>query len=287
MEQKKMARGAIFALLVLAQVTYAQVTVGGKVGYSIGRIADNSDNIYTEDFESTDGIDFGATVEYKISELFSLQAEILYTQRGGERDGLQPIPTDNLEGALVENGLTLEALNQLVQLQGRGPVTNADPLYAEFNNVSELEYIEIPVLAKFGWGTDWRFYVEGGPYVGFLISATQVTSGDSQFFLDSNGNQPLGVPNPFYDPNDPSFGPPFIPLPEQSFDASTDVKDDLNSTNFGIHAGAGLIRKLNEHHQVYLGFRGSYGFQSLQKDSTFGESKIGGLVFSLGYAYTL
>ena len=69
MEQKKMVRGAIFALLVLAQVTYAQVTVGGKVGYSIGRIADNSDNIYTEDFKSTDGIDFGATVEYKISEL--------------------------------------------------------------------------------------------------------------------------------------------------------------------------------------------------------------------------
>ena len=287
MEQKQLVRGLFFALLVLAQVTYAQVTIGGKVGYSIGRIADNSDNIYTEDFKSTDGIDFGATVEYKISELFSLQTEILYTQRGGKRDGLQPIPTDNLESALAENGLSLEALNQLVQLQGRGPVTNEDPLYADFNNVSELEYIEIPLLAKFGWGTDWRFYVEGGPYVGFLISATQVTSGDSQFFLDSSGNTPLGVPNPFYDPQDPSFGPPFIPLPEQSFDASTDVKDDLNSTNFGIHAGAGLIRQLNEHHQLYLGFRGSYGFQSLQKDSTFGESKIGALVFSLGYAYTL
>jgi hypothetical protein len=287
MEQKKMVRGLFFALLILTQVTYAQVTVGGKVGYSIGRIADNSDNIYTEDFESTDGIDFGATVEYRISELFSLQGEILYTQRGGIREGLQPIPTDNLEGALEDNDLSLEQLNQLVQLQGRGPVTNSDPLYAEFNNTSELEYIEIPILAKFGWGDEWRFYVEGGPYVGFLIGATQVTSGDSQFFLDSSGNTPLGVPNPFYNPEDPSFGPPFIPLPEQSFDASTDVKDDLNDTNFGIHAGAGLIRKLNEHHQVYLGFRGSYGFTSLQKNEEFGESKIGGLVFSLGYAYTL
>ncbi len=178
-------------------------------------------------------------------------------------------------------------MNQLVQLQGRGPVTNADPLYAEFDNTSELEYIEIPVLAKFGWGTDWRLYVEGGPYVGFLISATQITSGDSQFFLDSSGNTPLGVPNPFYNPEDPQFGPPFIPLPEQSFDASTDVKDDLNSTVFGFHGGAGLIRKLNEHHQVYLGVRFSYGFTTLQKNEEFGESNIGGLVFSLGYAYTL
>ena len=287
MERKHMVRGAFFAFMILEQVAFAQTRIGAKVGYSVGRIADNSDNIYTEDFESTDGIDFGATVEYTISELFSIQGEILYTQRGGERIGVQPIPTDNLEDALAENGLSLEQLNQLVQLQGRGPVTNEDPLYADFNNVSELEYIEIPILAKFGWGETWRFYVEGGPYVGFLIGATQKTSGDSQFFLDSSGNNPLGVPNPFYDPNDPSFGPPFIPLPEQSFDASTDVKDDLNETNFGIHAGAGLIRNINDKHQVYLGFRGSYGFQSLQKDSTFGESKIGGLVFSLGYAYTL
>ncbi len=282
-----MVRGALFAILLLTQVAYSQVRIGAKGGYSIGRIADNSDNIYTEDYKSTDGFDFGAIVEYQISELFSLQGEILYTQRGGKRLGLQPIPTDNLESALEDNGLSLEQLNQLVQLQGRGPVTNEDPLYADFTNVSELEYIEIPILVKFGWGNDWRFYVEGGPYIGFLIGATQVTSGDSQFFLDSGGNQPLGVPNPFYNPNDPSFGPPFIPLPEQSFDASTDVKDDLNDTNVGIHAGAGLIRKLNEKHQVFLGFRGSYGFTSLQKDSTFGETKVGGLVFSLGYMFTL
>ncbi len=287
MERKNIVRGVFFALLLLAQVSYSQVNIGAKAGYSIGRIADNSDNIYTEEFKSTDGFDFGVTVEYPISDLFSIQGEILYTQRGGKRDGVQPIPTDNLESALVENGLSLEQLNQLVALQGRGPVTNEDPLYADFNNISELEYIEIPILAKFGWGDEWRFYVEGGPYIGFLIGATQVTSGDSQFFLDSSGNTPLGVPNPFYNPNDPQFGPPFIPLPEQSFDASTDVKDDLNDTNFGIHAGAGLIRKLNEKHQVYLGFRGTYGFTTLQRDKTFGESNIGALVFSLGYAYSL
>jgi len=287
MEQKHIVRIIFLALLILAQMTYAQVKIGGKAGYSIGRIADNSDNIYTEDFKSTDGVDFGVFVEYPINELFSIQGEILYTQRGGKREGLQPIPTDNLEGALAENGLSLEQLNQLVQFQGRGPVTNADPLYAVFNNISELEYIEIPVLIKLGWGNDWRFYVEGGPYVGFLISANQVTSGDSQFFLDSKGNNPLGVPNPFYDPSDPAFGPPFIPLPEQSFDATTDVKSDLNDVNFGIHAGAGLIRKLNEKHEVFLGFRGSYGFTPLQNNKEFGESHIGGLVFSLGYAYTL
>ena len=275
------------ALMIMATTTYAQIKIGGKVGYSIGRIADNSDNIYTDDYKSTDGIDFGAFVEFPISDLVSIQGEILYTQRGGKRDGLQPIPTDNLESSLAENGLSIEQLNAIVQAQGRGPVTNSDPLYAVFDNESELEYIEIPVLLKLGWGNDWRFYVEGGPYVGFLISANQVTGGNSQFFLDSNGTVPLSVPNPFYNPEDPAFGPPFIPLPEQSFEATTDIKDDLNEVNYGIHAGAGLIRKLNEKHQVFLGFRGSYGFKPLQKDKEFGESVVGGLVFSLGYAFTL
>ena len=282
-----MVRVLFCALMILATTAYAQVKIGAKVGYSIGRIADNSDNIYTDEFKSTDGVDFGVIVEYPVNDLVSIQGEILYTQRGGKRDGLQPIPTDNLEGALAENGLSIEQLNQLVQLQGRGPVTNSDPLYATFNNVSELEYIEIPVLLKLGWGNDWRFYVEAGPYVGFLISANQITSGDSQFFLDSSGLNPLGVPNPFYNPEDPSFGPPFVPLPAQSFDAETDVKSDLNDVNYGFHGGAGLIRKLNEKHEVFLGFRGSYGFKPLQRNKDFGESVVGGLVFSLGYAYTL
>jgi hypothetical protein len=124
--------------------------------------------------------------------------------------------------------------------------------------------------------------------VGFLLSADQVTNGETFFYTDSSGNQVVQIPNPIHNPGDPTTGPPFLgPIPEQDFTATTDVKDDLNEVLFGIHAGAGLIRKLNEKHELYLGFRGSYSFTTLQKDSTFGESHIGGLVFSLGYAYTL
>lgn len=274
-------------LMLIGGSGLAQVKIGAKVGYSLGRLTDSSDNIYTQDFENTDGIDFGALVEYSLSERFSLQGEILLTQRGGKRDGLQPIPAAPLIGALEENGITLEQLNQLVFLQGRGPVTDADPLYADFENISELQYLEIPILAKLGWGDEWRFYVEAGPYVGFLLSANQKTSGDSQFYLDGTGDTPLGVPNPFYDPNDPSFGPPFIPIPAQEFDANTDAKSDLNDINFGIHAGTGIIRRIAEQHHVFFGFRASYGFIPLQKDKVFGESRIGGLTFSLGYTYSL
>jgi hypothetical protein len=283
MKLKIVTVAALIAAIFTVELAQSQIRIGAKAGYSIGKISDNSDNIYTEEFKSTDGIDAGITAEFVISELFSIQTELLYTQRGGERNGLQPIPTSELVRALEENGLSIEQLDQLAMLQGRGPVTNTDPLYAVFDSETRLEYLEIPLMGKLGWGTDWRFYVEAGPYIGFLLSSKQVTGGDSQFYLDSSGNVPLGFPNPLY----PNLGPEFIPIASRSFEAQTATKDQLNDINFGFHAGAGLVRKLNEKHSVYLGFRGSWGGIALQKDKDFGETKIGGLVFSFGYYYTL
>lgn len=272
----------VLIFFLMSQVTPAQVKIGAKVGYSVGRLTDNSDNIYTEDYESTSGIDFGATFEFPISELFSLQTEILYTQRGGTREGMQPIPIKALE----EFG-SVDQLNFMLALQGNDPVSDDNPMYADFKNESDLNYIEIPILAKIGWGETWRFYVEAGPYVGFLVSSTQITSGTSLITLDAAGTNPLRVLNPNFEPGNPAGGPAWVPLPPQSFDAETDTKYELNTLNFGFHAGSGLIRKINDKNEVYLGFRGSWGAKTIQKDKVYGESHIGGLVFSLGYAYTL
>jgi len=274
------------AILLSSQLSFSQIKIGAKAGYSIGNINDTSDNIYARDYKSTSGVDFGLLAEFPISNDFSIQAELSFTQRGGERDGIQPIPLDYLEDALGNNGLSLDVLNQLIQAQGGAPINDSNPLYADFNNISELEYLEIPILAKYGWGSDWRFYVTGGPYIGILLNANQETSGTSQFYLDSGGTMPLMVPNPFYD-GTPANGPQFVPLPAQSFEATTDVKDDLNTFNFGAQGGVGIIRKLAEQHEVFFDFRASYSFIPIQKEEVYGESKIGAFVFSLGYAFTL
>ncbi|MGI9531250.1 porin family protein [Lutimonas sp.] len=269
-------------LILAGQVIHAQVKIGAKAGYSVGRLTDNSDNIYTEDFESTSGVDFGATFEFPVSELFSVQTEILYTQRGGTRNGVQPIPITALDAFG-----SIDQLNFMLALQGNDPVTDDNPMYADFKNESDLNYLEIPILAKLGWGETWRFYVEAGPYIGFLLSSDQTTSGTSIITLDAERRNPLMVLNPNFDPGVPENGPAWVPLPPQDFDAETDTKNELNTYNYGFHAGAGLIRKLNEKHELYLGFRGSWGAKTIQKNSVYGESHIGGLVFSLGYAYTL
>lgn len=272
----------VLLFILVGQVVHAQVKIGAKVGYSVGRLTDNSDNIYTEDFESTSGVDFGATFEFPVSELFSIQTEILYTQRGGTRSGVQPIPIRYLDAFG-----SIEQLNFMLALQGNDPVTDDSPLYADFENESDLNYLEIPILAKLGWGDTWRFYVEAGPYIGFLLSSNQITSGTSIITLDAERTNPLRVLNPNFDPSNPENGPAWVPLPPQNFDEETDTKNELNTYNYGFHAGAGLIRKLNEKHELYLGFRGSWGAKTIQKNTAYGESHIGGLVFSLGYAYTI
>lgn len=272
----------LLTFFLMGELSYAQVKIGAKVGYSVGRITDNSDNIYTEDYKSTSGVDVGIMFEFPVSDLFSLQTEILYTQRGGDRTGMQPIPT-----AALEDFGSVDQLNYMLSLQGKGPVDDLNPMYADFNNISNLNYIEIPIMGKLGWGETWRFYVEAGPYIGFLVNASQNTSGTSLITLDAAGQDPLIVANPNYDPSNPSSGPLWVPVPPQSFDAETDTKDELNTLNFGFHAGTGLIRKIADKHEVFVGFRGSWGAKSLQKDEVFGDSHVGGLIFSLGYMFTL
>ena len=270
------------SFLFIFQAGMAQVKIGAKAGYSVGRLTDNSDNIYAGDYESSSGVDIGLTAEFPISELFSLQTELIYTQRGGIRDGFQPIPTNALESLG-----SVDDLNYLLSLQGKDPITDENPMYADFSNEISLNYLEIPILGKLGWGETWRFYVEAGPYIGFLLNATQDSSGESLIYLDAEKSDPLVVINPNHNPADPSTGPLWVPVPPQNFESETDINDDLNTWMIGFHAGAGLIREISEKHEVYFGFRGSWSYNTMQKEKVYGESHIGGLVFSLGYAYTL
>jgi hypothetical protein len=255
---------------VTSTTSDSEVKIGAKIGYSLGNLSSRSENIYTEDFESITGIDFGLVFEFKLSELISMQTELNYTQRGGERNGLQPILSDELS----------DQLNMFFPFIGMPPITSENPLYATYNSKSELQYIEVPALVKFGWGDNFRFSVAVGPYVSLLIKANQVTEGTSQFFLNSDGTNPVFVPGP-------DGLPPYTELPPTSVGASTDIKDDLKTVNFGGTFAVGLSKKLNESSELFFDARASYGFNTIQINDQYGESSIGGVIFSLGYAHKI
>tara|TARA_R110000787_G_scaffold108621_3_gene217046 strand:- start:2151 stop:3005 length:855 start_codon:yes stop_codon:yes gene_type:complete len=253
-----------------AEAKKTEIKVGAKAGYSLGNLTSRTENVYTEDYESVSGIDFGLTFEFKLTELISIQTELNYTQRGGVRNGLQPVTGNELS----------EQLNMFFPFVGLPAITNENPLYASFDSESDLQYLEVPALVKFGWGDDFRFSAAIGPYVGILLKATQITSGTSQFYLDSEGINPVFVPGP-------DGQPPYTTLPAQSLDAKTNIKDDLKTVNFGGTFALGISKKLSESSQLFLDARASYGFNAIQINDEYGESNIGGVIFSLGYAHIL
>ena len=234
-----------------------EIKIGGKVGYSLGSLTSSTENIFTDDYESISGIDFGLTFEFKLTALISMQTELNYTHRGGERNGLQPVTANELS----------ETLNSFYPFAGIPLITNENPLYATFHSEPDLQYLEIPALLKFGWGDNLRFSAAIGPYVGILLKATQVTSGTSQFYLDSEGTMPI---------SDAIL-----------LDAKTNIKDDLKTVNFGGTLAIGISKKLGDTGQLFVDARTSYGINYIQIKDVYGESNVGGVIFSAGYAYTL
>ena len=243
-------------LIATSAITAQDSRIGFRVGLNIPSLTQREDNIFADGFESVPGIEIALMGELGLTDHWSLKSEIIYTTRGGERNEFQPIPPANIPPELA------------AQLPA-GTIP-----YATYNNESKPRYIEIPVMISYGFGDKWRFYVNAGPYIGILVSAKQKTSGESAIFLDPKGQIPVTVDTP---------GGPVVIM--SSFDAEEDVKDDLENINFGIQGGIGILRKLNEKHELFFDIRGSTGFIPIQKDESLGETVVGGLVLSLGYSY--
>lgn len=238
---------------------------GARFGIGIPNLESRDNNIFSSGFSSVAGFDGGVFIDYGLTENFSLKFEVAFARKGGERDGLQPIPTTLLPPELA-------------------PLVGDNILYAEFDNTAVFSYITVPILAKYEWhlGNNWGVYVNGGVYADFIISPTQQTSGTSQLFLDPDGTIALRIPIEGLPPDQ------WPEVPAQDFNTDNDINDDISNMDFGFMLGVGGSYALNSKHEIIADIRGSYGLVPLQKDTeTYGDVHMGSLVFSLGYAYTL
>jgi opacity protein-like surface antigen len=247
---------------------FAQDTkFGVRLGVGLPDLESRDNNIYASGFNSVAGFDGGVFLDYGITENFSLKFEVAFARKGGEKDGIQPIPNSLLDPAL-------------------SPIIEGQTVYANFENTAVFSYITVPILAKYEWhlGTKWGVYVNGGVYVDFVINPTQQTSGTSQLYYDPNGTVPVQVPA---NPQDPPQDWILVDLPAQDFNTDSDINDDISDMDFGFMLGVGASYAINSKHEIIADVRGSYGLIPLQKDTdTYGDVHMGSLVFSLGYAYT-
>ncbi|MGB5170825.1 MAG: porin family protein [Eudoraea sp.] len=261
---------ATLACMVLSIGLAQETKVGMRLGVGLPNLQSVDDNVYSKDYSSVAGFDGGFFLDYGLTKGFSIKAELVYTRKGGEKNGLQAIPPTQLPAELF-------------------PITQGQVVFADFDNKAVFSYIEIPILAKYEWhlGDKWGVYANAGPYVDFIISPKQVTSGDSQIYSDEARTLfqiPVNV--------SPPGQPPNLVLVdfEQSipFTATTDINNDLANMDFGAMLGVGVTYQISETSEILFDARGSYGFIPLQNDTdTYGTVHMGNFTFALGYAYTI
>ena len=218
----------------------SQFTLGVFGGLNIPELSGGNGNPLSSDYTSRLGEAFGLTANYSLESYFGLRADALFSGEGGKRNGIQAINASSFN-----------------------PQAPAGTyLYADFNNESILNYVEIPVMVKYSIPVNIlsKFYVDFGPYGGYLLNAEQETGGAS----------------PIYE--DPTEKVRVIPV-AQSFNASTDVTSNIKRTNFGLTGGVGV-----GFGAISLDVRGAYGLTTVQKYSQDGSSHSGYLLIALGYS---
>lgn len=256
MNRKRVCVPAIFIgiLLTACGLCFADgIKVGARGGLSIPNLRGRETDLFSRGFTSRQGLFFGIGADIGLASRFSLAVGLNYTSQGGLRTGMQPITME------LPPGL---------------PIPPGTILYADFRNETILDYIEIPVLARLTFGDKVRFFIEAGPYFGYLFRARALTQGASAFYLDEAGTQPIIIP--------PATDPAVFDL-----GAATDVKDSLKKTNMGLAGGGGLLCPLGPGDLILeAGFQ--LGLTTIQKNpETDGRSQTGAVVISLGYLLPL
>lgn len=227
-------------------------SLGIKGGISIPNLKASGNNPVSKGWSSRLGPYAGVIAALNLSERFSLQAELNYASQGGKKNGVQAIATSDFANEIP-------------------PGTTVPPyVYADYKDEVKLNYIELPVLVKahFALGDLVSFFINGGPYAGYLINAKNVTSGSSNIYFDENLTQP------------------FLPA-AVSFDQTSDVKGDLKKFNYGIQGGVGFDLKISDRSTLILTAGGNYGLAKIQKNKANGENNTGAATVTLGYMIKL
>ena len=187
-------------LLFFFFLSVAQIHVGAKGGISIPNL--KGDNEQSKGYTSRLGSYAGIAANFQFSEYFSLQPEVNFSPQGGQRKGMQSVPSDAIKGITLPPGTKL---------------------YADFKSTTILNYIEIPVLAKLTLGHNkLTYYICAGPHIAFLAEAKTKPSRSSSLYLDAGGTIPLML-------NGNAF-------PPVSFNDNTDIKESIKTINAGKSA---------------------------------------------------
>ncbi|PJJ83816.1 porin family protein [Mucilaginibacter auburnensis] len=145
----------LFAVLGFFTLAHAQQSKGVELGIGIGYNGASVSNDNNHSTKSKSGFNAAISVDNYFSDRWSLKAKAIYDQKGWA------------EGYLGE---------------AKG---------IDFS----LNYLTVPVMANWHFGKTRNWYLNFGPYVGFLLSAdaSQFNGSLKQFFNSADGGLAYGI----------------------------------------------------------------------------------------------
>ena len=200
--------------LTTAAQTKGDFELGGNLGLNISNISEIDNENASE---SRISFNLGASGEFYFSDSWGLKAKLIFDQKGWG-NGFEETPIFDMNGN----------------------ITGVQSNETDF----ALRYLTIPLMANWHFGRSDNWYLNFGPYVGFLLSA-------------------------------------------ESTEGGTDIKDTLNSTDFGLSAGIGIKIPLNDTTKIFFEYEFQSGFADILPDNPGdairnGRSSVNaGVLFSL------
>ncbi len=256
----------LFCGILSANAQPGKYSAGLKAGFGIPNLSAGSKTTpLSENYTSRYGFYGGFIGEMQVSKIFSLRGEINYSSQGGKRNGMQALP------------LTPEL--QLLWDNLPEGIPHDNYMYADIKSEAIINYLEIPVLAKFTFEISSRihFYMQGGPYMGILLNAKNVTKGSSSIFVDKAGTIPVdGI---LQQAGYPTIG-------SQSFDHTENITSDIHRFNVGGQGIAGFSYSTDSG-RFFIEGGGNYGFIPIQKDNANGSNNTGAGTVTVGYLINL
>jgi len=149
----------LLGVLCLSTVAFAQTNGTTQFGIQVGY---NSSSITSNNLSATfrSGFNAGVSIEHYFSERWSFKGKVLSDQKGWA------------------DGFFLVSVN------------NSPIGYA-----TNFDYIDIPLLANWHFGHTKKWYLNFGPYIGFLTSAKLASDNTDikSFFNSTDGGLDLGI----------------------------------------------------------------------------------------------
>ena len=199
---------------------YSKINLGVEGGPSAVLLWGN--DALNESFSLRQSFSAGVSFQYNFNRIFALRTNVAFERKG--------------------NSTTVLARDEQGNFLG------------EFSLLNNLDYLTIPLLARASFGNKVKFFVNGGPFIGFLLKQTYVHEAFNEF-------------------------------PEAKYDGT----DTYNSKDFGATFGLGFTINLTKSILLSLEGRNNLGLYNISKLSVIGDGKVltnsAQLLFGVSYQF--